>query len=412
MRRKPAKACWKPLTWTSDCNMTRNAAAPSAAPIPAVYYDGRCALAHKVGVLVSQTDLRVLAQDESGESVSARPLAVWPKERLRLVSGSLSAGSNRRASAVPIRLALTPDDGQRLAFSRQEDRLAAAHLLGPRVGSRRSPLRWAAAAAGVWLLFAALYLLSPVIFSGLAAMMPQRLEVYLGETTYNSLMQSGVIKGVNRGASACGGLLILVDRLSAAPPEHPYRFTVEVADAGFANAFALPGGRIIVTSRLIAECSSPDELAGVLAHEMAHVTRRHGTGGLLRSYAWGALLQMLGMGQASAVPLSLLSSSFSRDDEREADDLGVLRLCGAGIDPSGMALFFERLAQSEKGGAFMRYASSHPLSAERRASVTRLAERHCSSPETALLAPAMQEDDWRALQRLSAGDSPAEGTAE
>ncbi len=408
--------------------MTPNtAAAHSAAPVPAVYYDGRSALAHRVGVLFGQRELRVLAggdapgsdptgNDAPGSGVSdsgvsgMRAVAVWPKERLRLVSGSLAVRKNQRASAPPVRLALTPDDGQRLVFSRREDRIEAARLLGPHIGPRHSPLRWAAAGAGVWLLFAALYLLSPAIFSGLAALMPQRLEIFLGEASYNSLMQSGAVRGVNRAASA--GLRDLADRLSTAPPHHEYRFTVEVADADFANAFALPGGRIIVTAKLIGECASPDELAGVLAHEMAHVTRRHGTGGLLRSYTWGALLQTLGLGQASAVPLSLLSSSFSRDDEREADALGVQRLCGAGIDPSGMALFFDRLARDEKDNALLRYASSHPQSAERQRSVARLAAEHCSGSGAGGFSAAMPEADWRELQRLSASGGPADGAAE
>ena len=396
--------------------MTRNAVDTHfAAPIPAVYYDGRSALAHKVGVLIGQREIRVLAGDGAPGSgipgirdVAARALAVWPRERLRLVSGSLAAGKNRRASAVPIRLALTPDHGQRLVFTRREDRIEAARLLGPRIGPRRSPLVWVAAGAGVWLFFAALYLLSPLIFSGFASLMPQRLETYLGEASYNSLMQSGAVRGVNRAAS--DGLRDLAERLSAAPPQHNYRFTVEVADADFANAFALPGGRIIVTAKLIAECASPDELAGVLAHEMAHVTRRHGTGGLLRSYTWSALLRMLGLGQASTVPLSLLSSSFSRDDEREADALGVLRLCGAGIDPSGMALFFDRLARDERDNALVRYASSHPQSAERQKAVARLAEEHCSG--AGAFSPAMPDADWRGLQRLSTNTGPAAGAPE
>jgi Zn-dependent protease with chaperone function len=146
------------------------------------------------------------------------------------------------------------------------------------------------------------------------------------------------------------------------------RLNIRVVDIDMVNAAALPGGNIVIFDELLAEAEGPDELAGVLAHEIAHVQRRHVTERLIREMGFGALLAALGGGGAANVQ-SLLSASYSRSDESEADADAVRMLAGASISPEATAGFFERMAQGEKRlGAVaegLSYVSSHPMSEER-----------------------------------------------
>ena len=147
-----------------------------------------------------------------------------------------------------------------------------------------------------------------------------------------------------------------------------YRYQFHLADDPALNAFALPGGIIVVNRGLIEATRRPEELAGVLAHEIEHVELRHGTAGLVRELGWRALWTWVSgdwggtlAGQAAA---ELGSLKFSRDAESAADEAGFNRLVAAGIDPSGMADFFAILARksADSPPAFL---STHPASEAR-----------------------------------------------
>lgn len=155
-------------------------------------------------------------------------------------------------------------------------------------------------------------------------------------------------------------------------------FTIRVIDSDEVNAFALPGGYFYVNKGLIVAAENEAELAGVMAHEVAHVAARHamenaGKGQLLNYgliagiiFSGGitsAILQnTAGLGQALAF------FNFSRGAEREADMLGVQYLYAAGYDPQGMATMFEKLASrnKKKPGTLSKLFSSHPQSIDRR----------------------------------------------
>jgi predicted Zn-dependent protease len=150
------------------------------------------------------------------------------------------------------------------------------------------------------------------------------------------------------------------------------------------NAFNTPGGHVYVHTGLIDAAGSASELAGVMAHEIAHGVARHGTEQLTKAYganlAAGALL-----GSDPAVYEQLLTqvvaggafAKFSRGAEREADELGVRYLYDAGYDPMGMPRMFERLlAQRERRpGAVAQFFSSHPLTESRIRATRRQAQR-------------------------------------
>ena len=155
-------------------------------------------------------------------------------------------------------------------------------------------------------------------------------------------------------------------------------FTIKVIDTDDVNAMALPGGFFYVNSGLILRADEESELAGVMAHEIAHVCARHGT----KNATKGDLMQ-LGMiplmillpggwagygiyeGLQLAIPISFLK--FSRNDEREADYLGLQYMYKAGYDPNAYITFFERILADEKRspGSISKFFSDHPPTGDR-----------------------------------------------
>jgi len=155
-------------------------------------------------------------------------------------------------------------------------------------------------------------------------------------------------------------------------------FTIKVIDSDEVNAFALPGGFFYVNSGLILRAQEESELAGVMAHEISHVTARHGT----KNATKGELMQLatiplilLGPGGWAgygiyqglnlAIPVTYLK--FSRDAEREADFLGLQYMYKAGYDPNSYVTFFERIQADEKRrpGTIPKVFSTHPPTPER-----------------------------------------------
>ena len=155
-------------------------------------------------------------------------------------------------------------------------------------------------------------------------------------------------------------------------------FTIKVIDSDEVNAFALPGGYFYVNSGLVKLAGSGAELAGVMAHEIAHVAARHGTKqatkGQITNLATIPLIFLggwtgYGIRQAAGLAIPLTFLKFSRNFEREADFLGVQYLYKTGYDPAAMVQFFERLkAQKKKKTSKSRIAKvfkTHPLTEDR-----------------------------------------------
>ncbi len=162
----------------------------------------------------------------------------------------------------------------------------------------------------------------------------------------------------------------------SARPDLEYRFFI--VDTDQVNAFALPGGYIYVDRGLIQRTSNVSELAGVLAHEVAHVALRHGARNLERQMRTSGMSQLLwrkilGRGpvldqQALRLGTHLWTASHSRNDEAAADREAVKYLIATGVDPNGMVQLFEELMREEQANphdAGAEWFSTHPNTASR-----------------------------------------------
>src|SRR5580658_9722784 len=151
-------------------------------------------------------------------------------------------------------------------------------------------------------------------------------------------------------------------------------FTIKVIDSEEVNAFALPGGFFFVNSGLILKADSESELAGVMAHEIAHVAARHGT----RQATRGQLAQIAMIAASIAVPYTMAGYAamqganlaipmgflaFTRKMEREADYLGLQYMYKSGYDPTSFVDFFEKIQTLEKRkpGTVAKVFSTHPM---------------------------------------------------
>lgn len=169
-------------------------------------------------------------------------------------------------------------------------------------------------------------------------------------------------------------------------------FTIKVLQSEEVNAFALPGGFMFVNSDLVLKADDEAELAGVMAHEIAHVAARHGTRqatrGTIANYASLPLLFMGGwtgyaIAQAASMAIPLGFLRFSRAFESEADMLGLQYMYKSGYDPTALVSFFEKLESMEKAkpGTLSKVFSTHPMTEDRVRDTQKRIEELQAKPE-------------------------------
>jgi len=242
--------------------------------------------------------------------------------------------------------------------------------------------------------------------------LPLSVDQQIGRLAWSSMDKQGQPLADEEVVAAVRGV---VDRLVAQSRYPDLAYEVEVIDADICNAFALPGGHVVVYAGLLRKAPSGDAVAGVLAHEIAHVTERHGLESVAGSIGLVVAIQVLvgdvggltALGAQVAQHLAL--TSYSRDKEAEADRVGVDLLHRTGIDPRGLAAFFAVLEAEEAATdpvAIPEWASTHPDHVNRIDAITTLVD---ALPPTTY-APAFP--DWDRLRtRLDQAD-PVEPPAD
>ena len=351
------------------------------------YTDGQTARRHSVRATVDADGLRI----ESGDGAIAE---TWPFADLRLVD-EVYAGR-------PFRLKRKAGD-ERLTIADSEflDRLRphAPNLSRKDLRRQKIGVRAAGWLGGTVAILAGFWFLLPLAAGPIASFVPLSWEEGLGRT-----VQRQALALMAADSRVCDDWLgeqameKLVQRLSAAQPSR-YRFRVTVVDDKTVNAFAAPGGYIVVFRGLIDNSAGSDGLAGVMAHEMGHVIERHGMEGLVKalglSFVMSALIGDTSgfAGIATDMAQSLATSKFSRDAEREADRVAVEMLNRAGISGRGFQAFFQTMARKEGLGdsTVSRYFASHPATGGR----AQFVKDHATAA-----GAAMSDVEWQAIRRM------------
>lgn len=359
-----------------------------------VYFDGVTSARHQVAVETAPEVLRVLSSDGT-------PIANWPYGELRAQSAPDDvlrlARGNTGLARLEVRDPALIAEIDRLADTL--DRTAASERR-----LRRRVVAWTFAAAASLVLVAVFGM--PLLADRIAPLIPLSVERRLG------LAVEAQVRGMLEGQKSdkpfeCGtadteatgraALTQLVNRLETTAGL-PIPLMTSVVRRPEANAIALPGGHIYVFQGLVSRSQNPDELAGVIAHEIGHVAHRDGTRSLLEtaglSFLFGMLLgDFTGGGVVVIAARSIVQSAYSREVEAAADRYGVDLMTRTGGDPRAFAAILERIAGAIEPG--FKILLDHPQTKDRVAAVHAAINANPPSPKP-LLTPA----EWAALKRI------------
>jgi Zn-dependent protease with chaperone function len=387
------------MTLTAD-----TPAAETATPSgPAIYFDGTCSARNDVVVEAGAAGLQIFS------AKNRRLLDDWLYAELRRQAapdGVLRLG--RHGETLLARLEIR----DAALASAIEDRAVTLDRGGAAERRLRRKVVILSLAAVVSLIFTAIIGV-PVLATRLAPLVPIAFEQKLGSAVDGQIratldtkhLGAGFVcdAGAN-GAAGRAALDKLVGRLKAAAAL-PYPIQVDVVRRPDFNAFALPGGHIYAFQGLIDRAQTPDEVAGVLAHEMGHVAHRDGTRTVLQaaglSFLFGMMLgDFVGGGGVVIAAKTVVRSSYSRRVEAAADVYSVGVMQKAGGDPRALAVILARVTADKDEG--IKILADHPDTKDRVIAIDAMAPAGASTP---LLGAA----DWAALKQICAS-SPAGAT--
>lgn len=362
------------------------------ASVPGLWNDGRTAASHPVEVEADAQTLII----RSAEGVQ---IAQWPTVQVRLADEMPDGGARLRL-----------DDGSLMRLRlRKEDRSAVEQHC-PQLRKRDQNSGWRLRPVLMWSIAAvvgfafSLFVLIPWAADVAAENMPVETEREFGERTQQAIHKwLGMGRKPMEGPLVCSGevgrsALDQMMRRLTADQSTRLPLSIEVLNIPMVNAFALPGGHIVLTRGLLDFVESEGELTGVLAHEIGHIEARHNVSGMVKRGAAGFLIGLFfgdAVGGVASIGMAegLLNAAYSRDMEMRADALAIRRLLQAGLDPAATRNFFMRLAEKERDGLsyIFTMVSSHPASEERAAQFAAAAK-----PGQAILAVPQ----WRALKEM------------
>ncbi len=351
--------------------------------------DGRSGAATTVRLRLTTAGVRI-----------ARPRArtvLWIWAQVELAGGEFGGGVVRLERRGPLAASVTVADPAFLDAVRHAAPGFVPGWAGAGRRGRRIRLVAGAALGAAAVIFAVARWGVPAVAAGVAARVPPAWEARLGDSVLTAFAPAES-RWIDPRVDM--GLRRVLGRLTVALGPSPYAFRIVVVDWRMINAFALPGGTLVITRGLLAKAGSPEEVAGVLAHEIQHVVRRHATRSIIERGMMG-LIWTVFTGDATATVAYaaqvMTEMSYSRALEREADAGALPLLLAAGIHPAGLIRFFERIKQIEgKTPKLLRYLSSHPLTADR------LAGMRAAVPHGGWTAqPLLPAGEWDGIRKLS-----------
>lgn len=331
------------------------------------YFDGRMPQRQPVAVRVMRDGLAIIF-DVGG---SRR----WTYEQFRQTQGAQAGEPVRFEHGGDSPEVLIVPDVTILAAIRETAMTRGRRFHPP---ARRG--RWVAAtlatAVAILALGWVLYLWGiPALADAVAARLPVAWEAQLGAAVVDNL-----VPPTRRctGRSQQAALEQIFALLTASGPAAVYRYTLIVSAEDAPNAFAAPGGYVVVTLGLLRLSDRPEEIAGVMAHEIQHVVHRHGTKLLVRELSMRAMVSLAtgdlgGLGSAMQAARTLGTLRYRRADETAADRDAVPLLAAARIDPRSLVVMLQKLRRASAGPALPPYLSTHPAVEDRIAVLSRLA---------------------------------------
>lgn len=361
-----------------------------------VYFDGVTSARQDASVELASAALRI--RSHRGDL-----LAEWPYaevEQKLAPDAVLRVGPRDRYKLARLEI-------RDPAFAAALDNMAASVDRSGTVQRRgRAKVAILVIAAVASLSFMALFAL-PAIATRLTPLVPQALERRLGQVV-DAELRSNFASSVPGLSLDCGetetekpgraALQTLIGRLEAAAGL-PMTLRAGALRRAELNAIALPGGQIYVFAGLIAKAESPDELAGVVAHEIGHVARRDGVKSVLEaaglSFLFGMLLGDFVGGSALVVAArSVLQSSYSRETEAAADAYGADLMNKVGADANGLGRILARVGDMHASGPTILL--DHPETKDRVAFI----QSRAAAPSG---KPLLGDAEWSALKRVCAG---------
>jgi beta-barrel assembly-enhancing protease len=324
------------------------------------YYDGQSLVPQPVTITVEPVRLILYFADGT--------TSIWNYRELRQTQGRYSGEEVRFERGAGIGETLVIPTANILIAIHEHGGSQAGHIHHP--GTRFTRVYWTlfAALAVIPLIYGIFTWGVPWLARPITAAIPVSWEILLGQFVQQEFTDGKPVcinpKLIHAIESIMATLTDPIDTL-------PYRFQVTVVDSPVVNAMAAPGGHVIVFRGLLQDTASPEEFAGVLAHEMQHVLLRHTMHLIVRHVSMAFIIAALS-GDASGIvsyalqaAQTLQTLSYSRNAEDQADEQGFLLLQQAGINPEGMLTFFAKLGKAQPGDTVFRYLSTHPATKDR-----------------------------------------------
>ena len=365
------------------------------------YFDGQRAIRHRVDVVFDRdADELVISGDTLADAQR------WPVARLRVLADeartyrltlAIHAEGGDEAQRDLARLSVS-EPGLIRQLRRSCPQLNRRDL---HRGTRRKLIRRVVLAAAAMALI--LFVILPRMADTLAGFIPVEQEIALGKSVVGQI--EFALSGTRFGDLSCSNpqgqaaLDRLMMRLTQAQ-ELKYQVSVRVFDHEMVNAFAAPGGQVIVMRGLLEKVSASEELAGVLAHEIGHVERRDPIRHALRTVGSAGIVSLI-LGDLSGGTLAaflgewLLNARYTREAEAEADRFALELLNAAGIDSGGIAAFFEMIeALGTPGENLPEYFSTHPAAGDRASQARENSEMQRGT------VPVLSGLEWQALKSI------------
>lgn len=353
------------------------------------YLDGQTAARQPALIRLSKNGLEV--------QPDGAPPVLWPYGEIRQTQGTYSGEPVRLERGESLSESVVISDPGFLEALHESAHVSARRFHNPAFRRARVHLTvWAAFGAAA--LSVGFYLWGiPAAADRVSERVPTSWEEHLGRGLAETIAPAGVRC---EDPEAEAGLEILMERLLAPLDRRPYTFRVWIVDHSLVNAMAAPGGYILVFRGLLDRTDTPEELAGVLAHEAQHILKRHSTKAILRQASMRILIAAVTGDARGASTLGLETAGslgglrYSRQAEEESDEEGMKLLLEARIDPKGMIAFFEKLEEIEdRGPAIPSYLSSHPSTHDRTLTLRRLAR-----PFKGPAQPVLDGPSWKVLK--------------